>query len=203
VRIGNRARSQVRDPLGRAVSSTSGTTTTSYLFDGQQVIEEKAGTAAPAYYARGLGQQLISRRTGAGSPSYYHHDSIGSVVGLSGQSGTLTDTYAYDAFGNVVDRTGRSTQPYQYLSNAYDPATKLYDFHARMYDPSVGRFLSQDPVDGLPTLTQTMNPYAYGVNDPLAHPDPGGMLAANFDDPLVPCGGDSPHNARASNTESG
>ena len=43
-----------------------------------------------------------------------------------------------------------------------------------------------------------MNPYAYGVNNPLAHPDSGGMLIANFDDPLVPCGGDSPHNARAS-----
>lgn len=50
---------------------------------------------------------------------------------------------------------------------------------------------------GLPILTQTMNPYAYGVNNPLAHPDPGEMLIANFDDPLMPCEGDSPQSARA------
>ncbi len=83
------------------------------------------------------------------------------------------------------------------IHQAYDPTTKLYDFHARMYDPLVGRFLSEDPIKGLSSLTQTMSPYTYVVNDSLAHPDPGGMLIANFDDPLVSSGGDSPHNARA------
>ncbi len=154
--------------------------------------------ATPIHYARGLGQQLVNRRVGTGAPTYYHHDAIGSVVGLSGPTGSLTDTYAYEAFGNVVDRTGRSTQPYQYLSNAYDPTTKLYDFHARMYDPSVGRFLSEDPVEGLPSLTQTMNSYSCSANNPMRYPDPSGMLGNGLtnDDPLMPSGGDSPHNAR-------
>ena len=48
-------------------------------------------------------------------------------------------TYSCDAFGNVRARTGTSTQPYQYVGNAYDSTTKLYDFHARAYDQSMRR----------------------------------------------------------------
>jgi hypothetical protein len=38
----------------------------------------------------------------------------------------------------------------------------------------VGRFTSEDPVSGLATMPQTLNPYAYGYGNPLAYPDPYG-----------------------------
>ncbi len=60
------------------------------------------------------------------------------------------------------------------MGNAYDSDAKLWDFHARAYDAGVGRFTSKDPVAGLATVSQTLNPYAYGVNGPLAYPDPSG-----------------------------
>lgn len=72
------------------------------------------------------------------------------------------------------ERTGTDTQSYLYVGNAWDTDSKLYDFHARSYDAGVGRFTSKDPVSGLATMPQTMNPYAYGVNNPLAYPDPSG-----------------------------
>ncbi len=106
-----------------------------------------------------------------------HHDSIGSVTALFGSEGNLTDTYGYTAFGTQNERSGESEQPYTYLANAYDPATKLYDFHARQYDASAGRFMSEDPVAGITTMPQTLNPYPYGVNNPLAYPDPDGEIA--------------------------
>jgi hypothetical protein len=43
-----------------------------------------------------------------------------------------------------------------------------------MYDPSAGRFLPEDPVAGLASLPQTLNPYAYGRDNPFAYPDPSG-----------------------------
>lgn len=46
-----------------------------------------------------------------------------------------------------------------------------------MYDPHSGRFASEDPVKGLATMPQTLNPYAYGANGPLAYPDPSGRFA--------------------------
>jgi len=87
----------------------------------------------------------------------------------------LTDSYSYDAFGNVRTRKGTSTQPFQYLGNSFDSTTKLYDFHARMYDPSVGRFTSKDPVRGYVELPQTLNPYVYGRDNPLVYTDPYGQ----------------------------
>lgn len=51
---------------------------------------------------------LISRRGGA------------NPCALTGKAGSLTDTYSYTAFGEVRDRTGTSTQPFQYLGNLYD-----------------------------------------------------------------------------------
>ncbi len=166
-------RTYARDPFGRAVSSTAGTTTTEYLFDGAEAIQEKSGTTT-TYYTRGLGGQLVNRRAGTGMLRYYHHDAIGSVVGLSDTAGDLTDTYSYTAFGNQRTRTGTDAQPYQYLENAYDSSSKLYDFHARTYDPGVGRFTSKDPVRGYAELPQTLNPYAYGRDNPLVYTDPYG-----------------------------
>jgi RHS repeat-associated protein len=164
-----------RDPFERAISSTVGTTTTDYLFDGSEAIREKTGTAT-TFYTRGLEDRLINRRGGGEPIGYYHFDAIGSVVGLTNSTADLTDTYAYNAFGGVRERTGTSTQPYQYVGNAYDSDAKLWDFHARAYDAGVGRFMSKDPVAGLATMPQTLNPYAYGVNGPLAYPDPSGKF---------------------------
>ena len=63
-------------------------------------------------------------------------------MGLTDSTGALTDTFSYTAFGEVRARTGTNTQPYQYLGNSYDSDLKLLDFHARAYDPAVGRFTS-------------------------------------------------------------
>lgn len=74
-------------------------------------------------------------------------------------------------------KTGTTAQPCQYVGNAWDAEAKLYDLHARAYDQGVGRLTSKDPVAGLAQLPQTLNPYPYGVNNPLAYPDPSGKLA--------------------------
>lgn len=94
-----------RDPFERAVSSTVGTSTTDYLFDGPDAVQQKTGTAT-TYYTRGLGGQLVNRRGGGDPLRYYHHDATGSVVALSDSTGALTDTYSYTAFGEVRGRTG-------------------------------------------------------------------------------------------------
>lgn len=163
-----------RDAFGRAVSSKDGATTTDYLFDGEEVIREKAGTADQITYTRGLEEQLVSRKAGAAAPAYYHHDAIGSVVALSDSAGKPADAYSYTAFGNVREHTGTSEQPFTYVGNAYDPKSKLMDFHARAYDTTTGRFTSTDPVAGLASMPQSLNPYVYGYGNPLAYPDPNG-----------------------------
>jgi RHS repeat-associated protein len=161
------------DAFGRRVSKETGGEKTTYLFDGPKVVRETTAGETTSY-VRGLDRQVVSMRRGSSSPSYYHHDAIGSVVGLSDEAGSLTDSYSYDALGNTLSSTGTTPSPYRYLGNAFDPGSGLHDFHARAYDANLGRFLSRDPVAGFASMPQTLNPYAYGYGNPLAYPDPDG-----------------------------
>src|SRR4029079_2676504 len=48
---------------------------------------------------------------------------------------------------------------------------------ARLYDPSIGRFISRDPLL-IPRTASTTNPYAFADNDPVNASDPSGLQPA-------------------------
>ena len=50
----------------------------------------------------------------------------------------------------------------------------LIHMNGRVYDPTLGRFLSVDPIFEFPTNTQSLNPYSYVLNNPLSMTDPTG-----------------------------
>jgi len=58
----------------------------------------------------------------------------------------------------------------------------LFDMNGRMYDYNLGRFMSVDPLIQSPTSTQSVNPYSYIMNNPLAGTDPTGYAAQCSDD---------------------
>ncbi len=49
--------------------------------------------------------------------------------------------------------------------------------NGRIYDYNLGRFLSVDPFIQAPGNSQSMNPYSYIMNNPLAGTDPSGYIA--------------------------
>src|SRR5215469_18761141 len=51
--------------------------------------------------------------------------------------------------------------------------------NGRVYDPTIGRFLSVDPIFQFPTNTQSLNPYSYVLNNPLSMTDPSGYDACS------------------------
>jgi RHS repeat-associated protein len=57
----------------------------------------------------------------------------------------------------------------------WDPVGQLYDMRARWYDPETARFLSRDPQPPELYVPQTLNPYAYAVQNPLRYVDPLGL----------------------------
>lgn len=50
----------------------------------------------------------------------------------------------------------------------------IYHFGTRFYSPTLGRFLSADPIVPDPLSSQAFNRYSYGYNNPLRFTDPGG-----------------------------
>jgi len=50
----------------------------------------------------------------------------------------------------------------------------LYYYGARYYDPTIGRFITRDPVKGNTMNPQSLNPYVYCLNNPMKYIDPNG-----------------------------
>ena len=80
---------------------------------------------------------------------------------------------SYEPFGKLLSTVGNPLTRYGYTGEWTDPTNLVY-LRARYYDPATGRFLSKDPVRGLASLPQTLNPYTYAVNNPIRYTDPSG-----------------------------
>lgn len=160
----------------RRITKTVGSTTTNYHYSGPDIIGEYSSdwSTLQALYGHGAAMDDPLARIVAGSPSYYHGDGLGSIVGVSDSTSTLTATNRYDAWGNITASTGTTAQ-YGYTAREPD-ATGLVYYRSRYYDPQLGRFTQPDPkgfIDGL-------NQYAYVMNSPVNYVDPWGMTASTY-----------------------
>jgi RHS repeat-associated protein len=87
----------------------------------------------------------------------------------------VTDTYDYDAFGNVVNQTGSTPGNYLFAGEQYDPALGLYYNRARYLNTATGRFWSMDTYKGDKWRPTTLHRYSYSWNNPPNVVDPSGM----------------------------
>ncbi|NLI47389.1 MAG: RHS repeat-associated core domain-containing protein [Acidobacteria bacterium] len=58
-----------------------------------------------------------------------------------------------------------------YTGHEFDPATGLYYFKARFYDPEIGRFLSEDPYLGDAATPPSLHRFLYAYSNPLRYVD--------------------------------
>jgi RHS repeat-associated protein len=159
------------DPFGRRIQKSGPLGTTNYLYDGSNSIEEvDNGGNVVARYARtkNLDEPLGELRSA--TTSYYQQDGLGSVTSLSNSAGALTKTYTYDNYGRVLSSTGTLVSPFQYTGREFDSETTLLFNRARYFDPSAGRFISEDPL----RFVGGLNLYGYTRNNPVLRVDPSG-----------------------------
>ena len=138
---------------------------------------DENGTAKCVYT---IGADLVSQERD-GSVSVYLYDGHGSVVGLANENGAVTDTYSYDAFGNLISSTGSTENCYRYCGEQFDESTGLYYLRARYMDTSTGRFISQDSYAGSVSDPVSLHKYLYANANPVMNSDPSGyMTKAEF-----------------------
>ncbi len=141
---------------------------TRYYYDGIRPIWETDGAGAmTAQLDRDLFGNLLSRREASGTRRYYHTDGLGSTVALTDEAGASAASMLYDAWGNVRVSGGTGLGKYRFTGAELDTASDLYHMGARFYDPSIGRWLSEDPVQG---------DYTYAADNSLVLIDPTGMM---------------------------
>jgi len=159
------------DGLGRRTEKVGNGLTRRYVYDGEDILLEYDGTnVLQARYTHGPGIDEPIGMSRGGVNYFYHQDGLGTVTDLTDSTGATAQSYAYDAYGNIIQQTGSGENPYTYTGRELDAETGLYYFRARYYDPRSGRFLQKDPIG----FRGGINFYAFVGDNPIRFKDPFG-----------------------------
>lgn len=184
---GTAGRTSVYNIRDQLTSLTVGGVTSNFGYAGPSQAERTSnGGSAQRSNVLGMGGQgttnwtrdesggLISQRASS-AKHYYLTDGLGSVAALTDSSGNVAQTYKTDPYGVATGGTGTVTNPWQFVGEYKDPAANanLYKIGARNYDPTIGRWTQQDPLDQ-PDDLQNANKYVYAASDPVNLVDPSG-----------------------------
>jgi RHS repeat-associated protein len=176
-------------PLGRRLYTARNGVTNWHVYDGIHVVADvdDTGTVLRSYtWGAGIDNLLaFTDHTGGATNTYFAlTDHLGTVHAFADESGSIVESYKYDAWGNVLgiyDGSGtpithqQSTIKNRYLfqGREYSWATGLYFFRARWYDPETGRWLSKDPIG----ISGGLNQYVAFDNNPVMLRDPLGLCS--------------------------
>ena len=145
--------------------------------------------------------EVFGRLMGTTSRHYYAKDHLGSTRAVVDYSGAVVERHDYDAYGMELQGRGQVGSPVlneRYTGHQFDAETGLLYAGARFLDPTIGRFLSVDP---LAESYSSWSPYTYTINNPVNSLDPDGRYVifvngqhggkrwqaywGKFDDPFI------------------
>ena len=108
----------------------------------------------------------------ASTVTYVYSDPQGTPLAEADANGNITATFDYRPYG--AQALGQPPSGPGYTGHVNDPDTGLVYMQARYYDPSIGRFLSTDPVTAYSNSLGAFNRYWYANNNPYKFIDPDG-----------------------------
>ncbi len=161
------------DATNRRTAKTIAGSSTTFLHDGLDIIEEIVG-GATANYLRGLGiDEHLARIDDGDGTICYLPGALGNTVALTDSAGVVATSYTYEPFGRASAAGTTSANTFQFTGRE-DDGTGLYYFRARYYRPDLGRFLQEDPVR---SADIDANFYSYAENNPANLVDPLGLIS--------------------------
>ena len=176
-----------------------GTETTIYVDKAYEEITQDGVTKKRSYLGDAIVTETIGGSDAGFKIGFVHRDRLGSVVTITDENGDMVDNKSFDPFGkprqgtfeavdsstltvlrdieiaagnDFEEHTRRGFTDHEHLDDS-----ELIHMNGRVYDYNLGRFLSVDPFIQEPGNSQSMNPYSYIMNNPLAGTDPSGYTS--------------------------
>jgi RHS repeat-associated protein len=160
--------SSTYDPFGRRMTKSIVGTSTSFLYDGVNPVQEVIGGTNTANSLSGGTDEVFQRTDSSGARSFLT-DALGSTLALTDSTGTAQTSYTFDPFGKTTFSGSSTTNSFAYTGRELD-GTGLYYYRARYYSPALQRFISEDPI-GFAAGGQ----YRYVMDNPISGIDPTGL----------------------------
>lgn len=157
------------DAFGRRVTAVRGGSAVRHIYDGPNLFATLDSLGEPIVvntFGPGVDEPIgqLSRR----GERFLYSDHLGSVLATTTAS-AIAARYRYEPYGKRAAQ-GEQENPFGFTGRESDAADLQY-YRSRYYDPSIGRFLSEDPIG----LAGGLNLYAYAKNRPTGLVDPLGL----------------------------
>ena len=165
------------DAEGRMRQSVVNAATANLLYDGVALVAEyDAGGSLQNRWVHGPGiDEPLVAYVGAttANKSWLYKDHLGSIVGAADGTGTSTAIYSYGPYGEPNITSG---QRFRYTGQQLIGGLDIYYYKARVYSPTLGRFLQTDPIG----TADDLNLYGYVGNNPVNRTDPTGLMRSPY-----------------------
>jgi len=173
----------------------TGAITTTHYIGAVEILLKPTGTWEKKRYIGGV-LVMTLRSDGEGSKEYLFTDHLGSTDRIAHRFGNTIQRMSFDAFGarrnptatnaptpwgtfSIVQQLNFDTSHTTHGYTGHEGADKvgLIHMNGRMYDPVLGRFIQADSIVQDPFDPQSLNRYAYVLNNPLSATDPSGNIS--------------------------
>ncbi|MEQ9262421.1 MAG: FG-GAP-like repeat-containing protein [Owenweeksia sp.] len=159
-----------------------------YIGDHYEIEDHTIKGNRRIHYIRGgdgLTAIYVLNEEDEGVMYYTHKDYLKSILSITDSEGDVVEEYSFDAWGkrrNPDDWSYDNISSERLFDRGFTGHEHLYDafdiinMNGRIYDPTIGMFLSPDPFMQNVTNVSNLNRYAYAFNNPLRFTDPSGEI---------------------------
>jgi RHS repeat-associated protein len=161
------------DGRGLRVKKSNGTIYWRGYFSDASSESDLSGNISNEYVF--FGGVRIARIDSLANVYYYFADRLGSTRAITTSNGTVCYSADFTPFGGETASVNSCPQNYRFANLERDLETGLDYAVYRHYSPRLGRFMQPDVLGGSISNPQSLNRYAYALDDPCDLTDPLGL----------------------------